>query len=163
MEDLIREYQKTLKWVRDKKKQYPPRGERTPQEVEDYRILGSMERDLQYVIRWLKTGRQPGTLRGVERLAAYQREVLFDPLWFLTEPFSQPLYSSVEKETPEPIRFRIDNALSTLSPREREVYKLSRGEGFTSKEIGEMLGIHPGAVRKMIQRAEQKIAKSLSS
>jgi len=159
VEDLIREYREILKWVRDRKKQYPPRGERTPQEMEDYRILGSMERDLQYVIRWLKTGRRPDNLRGVERLAAYQREILFDPLWFRTQPFSQPLYPPAEKEIPEPVRYLLDDVLRNLSPREREVYELSRGEGFTSEEIGDMLGITSGAVRTMIRRAEAKIRK----
>ncbi|SFS52337.1 Sigma-70, region 4 [Marininema halotolerans] len=37
------------------------------------------------------------------------------------------------------------------------MYELSRGEGFTSVEIGEMLAISERAVRKMIQRGEEKI------
>ncbi|WP_281252058.1 sigma factor-like helix-turn-helix DNA-binding protein [Marininema halotolerans] len=51
----------------------------------------------------------------------------------------------------------MDKALSSMTVREREVYELSRGEGFTSVEIGEMLAISERAVRKMIQRGEEKI------
>ena len=35
----------------------------------------AMIRDCDYILEWMETGRRPGNKRGVERLAAYQREI----------------------------------------------------------------------------------------
>ncbi|SFT03594.1 sigma-70 family RNA polymerase sigma factor [Marininema halotolerans] len=157
MEDLVEEYQGSLKKIREAKKGYPAKHERDGQQDIDFGLLSSMERDLQFILKWLTTGRQPGTYQGVERLADYQKEVPANPQWFNQGKLGHPLKLPASKELEEPVRFRIDEALSLLTVREREVYELSRGEGFTSVEIGEMLAISEGAVRKMIQRGEEKI------
>lgn len=165
MDDLIKEYRESLSLIREARGRYPAAGEREQEEEEDYRLLGNMERELQFILKWLTTGREPGGHRGAERLAAYQREVPCDPLWFQEEEYlNRPLYLPAEgKDLPEPAHFRLEWAMSTLSSREKEVFKMSRGEGFTSEEIGEMLGIAAGAVRTMIHRAEEKIAKEKES
>lgn len=161
MKELVDEYRQSLSLIREARGKYPAAGERDPKQEEDYRLLGNMEREMQFILKWLTTGREPGGHRGAERMAAYQREIEHDPLWFQqNERLTRPLYPAAEgKDLPEPARFRIEWAMSTLSPREKEVYRMSRGEGFTSEEIGEMLGIASGAVRTMIHRAEGKIAK----
>lgn len=164
MDELIKEYRESLGLIRGARGGYPAVGERDPHQEKDYRILGNMERELQFVIKWLTTGREPGGHRGAERLAAYQREVPFDPLWFQqSEHLNRPLYPPAEKELPLPARRRLKWAMCVLSPREKKVYTMSRGEGFTSEEIGKMLRLHPGTVRKLIQRAEEKISNEKES
>lgn len=151
MKFLIQEYRVTLKLVEKARDNAAEPSERA--------ILGSMMRDLQYAIRWMKSGREPGSNRGVERLAVYQRESPYDPMWFEREEYCRrPLYPPV-KELSEPRRFELERILDILSPREKEIYKLSRGEGFTFEEIGEMLGITKGTINKTVSRAEEKIKK----
>lgn len=165
MKELIDEYRESLALIREARGGYPAAGERDQQQEEDYRTLGNMEREMQFVVKWLTTGREPGGHRGADRLAAYQREIPCDPLWFQEEErLTRPLYLPAEgKDLPEPSQFRLEWAMSTLSSREKEVYRMSRGEGFTSEEIGEMLGITAGTVRKLIQRAEEKITQEKES
>lgn len=161
MKELIHEYRESLKLIREARKDYPRSGERDERQEEDYRTLGNMQRELEFVVKWLTTGRDPSGHRGADRLAAYEREWAHDPLWFQEkEHLIRPLYLPAEgKDLPEPARFRLESVMSTLSPREKEVFIMSRGEGFSSEEISKMLGISSGAVRTMIHRAEEKIAK----
>jgi RNA polymerase sigma-70 factor (ECF subfamily) len=104
-----------------------------------------------YVIKWLETGRRPGNRRGVERLAAYQREVPTD----IIERFMKP---------PEPVKFeseldwqRLEYILSMLTDRERDCYERHIGSMYSEREIAEMLGISRASVREFIARAERKI------
>lgn len=47
-------------------------------------------------------------------------------------------------------------ALARLSPDDREILYLAEVEGFTSIEIGEMLGARPGAIRMRLVRAHAR-------
>lgn len=165
MQDLIKEYRETLKLVRKLKEKAP---------VEDRRILASMDSDIRYCLQWMRTARRPGSRRGVERLAAYQREKSFDPILIQEyvygldkdersclrfDPYS--LIDDDEKHNmiSESDRERIETALSILSPLEREVYLMSRGKCISYKNIGKMLGIKETTVANKIERAEKKLAR----
>lgn len=41
---------------------------------EDIKILTDMISDIPYSLEWMKKARRPGNRRGIQRLAAYQRE-----------------------------------------------------------------------------------------
>jgi positive control factor len=130
----------------------------------DKSLLNGMIRDLQYAIEWMETGRRPGSKRGVERLAAYQRERPFDPLlmqrFFRSqdETYSwddvenESVISSAEQEM-------IEDALSVLTAKEKEVYLMSRGHCLSYSQIANYLCISSSSVQTMIERAEKKIAK----
>jgi RNA polymerase sigma-70 factor (ECF subfamily) len=163
MQDLINEYKEALKKVRELKE---------GASEEDRKLLGSMESDLRYSLQWMKTSRRPGNRRGVERLAAYQREKPFDPIliqqYFYSlgkdeklTCFQNDPHKMIDKEKHNMVsksdKIRIEVALSTLSPLEREVYLMSRGHCLSFSEISRMLGIAKGTVQKMIERAEKKI------
>jgi RNA polymerase sigma-70 factor (ECF subfamily) len=152
MQDLLIEYKESLKQVKKLKEKFPQnKAERNPDEDLNYGYLSNMETSLTFIIKWLSTGRQPG-IRGVERLDAYRREVLYDPLWFQQERFSQQLI------IPDPRRYKIiEDALSVLSEREKEVYRMSRGEGFSFQEIADILCISRGTICVLIHRAEKKL------
>jgi RNA polymerase sigma-70 factor (ECF subfamily) len=50
----------------------------------------------------------------------------------------------------------VRRALLRLSPDDREVLYLAEVDGFTSREIGEMLGARPGTVRMRLLRAHER-------
>ncbi|NQD66480.1 Fis family transcriptional regulator [Bacillus haikouensis] len=130
----------------------------------DKSLLNGMIRDLQYAIEWMETGRQPMNKRGVERLAAYQRERPFDPLlmqrFFRSQGETYPwedaenesVISSAEQEM-------IEDALSVLTAKEKEVYLMSRGHCLSYSQIANYLCISSSSVQTMIERAEKKISK----
>jgi positive control factor len=131
---------------------------------QDKSLLNGMIRDLQYAIEWMEKGRQPGNKRGVERLAAYQRERPFDPLlmqrFFRSQDESyawddaeiESVISSAEQEM-------IEDALSVLTEKEKEVYLMSRGHCLSYGQIANYLCISSSSVQTMIERSEKKIAK----
>jgi positive control factor len=130
----------------------------------DKSILNAMIRDLEYAIEWMETGRQPGSKRGVERLAAYQRERPFDPL--LMQSFFRSQNESYQWEDHEKEnivtstdRERIEDALSVLTEKEKEVYLMSRGHCLSYSQIANYLCISSSSVQTMIERAEKKISK----
>lgn len=163
MKSLLVEYKQSLSNVRKLKMKYPKHKlDRNQTQDINYGYLSNMETSLTFIIKWLSTGRQPGNIRGVERLDAYQREVLYDPSWFGQERFGQAaLPVKDENSLPDPRREkRIEEALSVLTEREKEVYKMSRGEGFSFQEIGDMLGISRKTVGTLIDRSERKLQRN---
>lgn len=157
VQDLIRQYNKALYQV-NKAKQ-------TASE-EELKILGSMASDLQYALEWMRTAKRPGNRRGIERRAAYQREKSFDPLlmqrYFRSE---ETMYEWDEGQKEAAIsewdRIRIEDALSTLTEREKEVYLMSRGHCLSYEMIASYLEVSKGTVQTMIERAEKKIGRQI--
>jgi len=155
---LIYEYKQSLKAARE---MY------TNSSEEDRKIISGMISDLEYAIEWMKTSRMPGNRRGIERRAAYQREKPFDPL------LMQKYFRSKDEEVYEWDDHvkehklsdwdmqRIDDALSVLTEKEKEVYLMSRGHCLSYTQIANYLCISRGAVQKMIERAEKKIAERI--
>lgn len=155
MEDLIRSYRETYYTIISAKK----RAEETEREY-----LAGMASDVKYVIEWLETGRQPGNRRGVERRAVYQRTVPIDPIHFQRYlNLNQPLYRRRGYPLTNQDMWQVENVLSVLTPREREVYVLSRGQGLTFQQIASLLGVSRSTVGKLIERAEGKIRRHISS
>ncbi|TYS87585.1 sigma factor-like helix-turn-helix DNA-binding protein [Rossellomorea aquimaris] len=155
MENLLWSYKENLSKAKKMIKEASDR---------DKSLLNGMIRDLQFAIEWMETGRQPGNKRGVERLAAYQRERPFDPLlmqrffrsqeetYAWDEAESESVISSAEQEM-------IEDALSVLTAKEKEVYLMSRGHCLSYSQIANYLCISSSSVQTMIERSEKKIAK----
>ena len=115
--------------------------------------INSMIDDMSYAIDWMKTGRRPGNLRGIDKRSAYQRRVLLDmdlfPSWDL-EP--------KRKELTEEQKNAIVNILLCLSHRERQCYLLHMAEGWSLQEIADELNISKSTVQKYLERAKNKIS-----
>lgn len=130
-------------------------------DADDKKVISGMISDCEYVIEWLSTGRRPGNKRGVERLAAYQREKLVDPLKM------QAYVSNAKAGSPSNLsdweRFQIEDALSRLTDRERDCYVLAHGECFSFSEIASMLSITKGSVEEYVERAQKKISEDLQT
>ncbi|MGQ7277755.1 sigma factor-like helix-turn-helix DNA-binding protein [Brevibacillus thermoruber] len=118
-------------------------------------IIGEMIGDVEYVIEWLETGRRPGNRRGIERRAAYEREKPIDPVRL--QAFAYKSTAGSPCNLTEWERFQLQDALSTLSERERECYVLTHGECFSFEETARLLGISKSSVQTHVQRAQAKI------
>ncbi|CEG28094.1 sigma factor-like helix-turn-helix DNA-binding protein [Bacillus sp. B-jedd] len=158
MLDLIIQYKQALADVERLKK--------TANE-EDSKLLGGMASDLEYALEWMLTAKQPGNRRGIERRAAYEREKPFDPL-IMQQHFrsmDDNLYSwdehNQEDSTSGWDRERIEDALSVLTPREKEVYLMAKEIGLSYSQIARYLKVSKSAVQDSIRRAEGKIAKRI--
>lgn len=164
MRDLINEYKESLRKVRKVKE--------TANGV-DRSILSGMESDLEFAIKWMETGRMPGSRRGAERRAAYEKEWPADPFRM---DMPGKYYQSVgavyvadfvsnygidepemDEDDAETIRLFIDDILSCLSDREREVFEMRHAGGLEYHEIAEELGISVGRVQKSLWLAKEKI------
>lgn len=118
--------------------------------------INAMISNCEYAIQWLRTGHKPGPQRGVERLAGYQREKLVDPL--IMQSYVQRGAMGSPTTITDGERQRIDDALATLSPRERECYVMAHGECFSQYEIAQILGIPRDTVKTYIERAQKKVS-----
>ena len=164
MRDLINEYKESLRKVRKAKE--------TANEV-DRSILSGMESDLEFAIKWMETGRMPGSRRGAERRAAYEKEWPADPFRM---DMPGKYYRSVgavyvadfvsnygidepemDEDDAETIRLFIDDILSCLSEREREVFEMRHVAGLEYHEIAEELGISEVNVGVVLNNAKRKI------
>lgn len=120
------------------------------------RDLGNMIADVDYILNWLETGRNPNSVRGVER--RYERP--WPPEWL--DRYQSPAGWSVERETvtrelTEDERFRIEEAMRDLSQRERQCFMMYVVDGMSYGEIARELHLAKGAVQTHVQRAREKI------
>ncbi|WP_423408032.1 sigma factor-like helix-turn-helix DNA-binding protein [Heyndrickxia sp. MSNUG] len=159
MQDLIEEYRQAFKSIRLLQQSAS---------VEDKKLLGGMASDLAYALEWMQTGRRPGNKRGIERRAAYQRERSFDPLlmqkyfrcsddvyeWDRTP--KEDTLSAVDKEL-------IEDAMCTLTEREKEIYLMSRGYSIPYSKIAYFLNVSESTIKNTIAKAEKKIADRVAS
>lgn len=179
MKDLINDYRESLKKVRAAKERVKDRTitingvEVDVYAEEERRILSGMEDSLQFCIKWMETGRMPGSRRGAERRAAYEREWPADPFRMeMAGKYFRPVgavytaepISNYEVEGPEidaddleTIRLFLEDILSCLSEREREVFEMRHVGGLEYHEIAEELGVSEGNVFKTLDRAKRKI------
>lgn len=180
MKSLLEEYkvtlQKTKKHLKIIEKQLLPLKEiiHNPEEFQEWReaarlkaeplrmdkeILSGIESDLEFIIEWLSTGRQPGTKNGVDHLAAYQKEKPFDP--YLMQIYAQTKQDVYEWEDPEEEqdihKERLSNQiLSVLSEKEKEIFILS-SNGLSQYEIADTLHIPRTTIMNCLKRSREKI------
>ncbi|XOS93833.1 sigma factor-like helix-turn-helix DNA-binding protein [Brevibacillus laterosporus] len=162
MQELLKEYRETRKKL---KKAYADL--RATETVLDdvaeseRHYLSEMISDVEYVIEWLETGRRPESKRGIERRAAYQREKLVDPLRMQAFVFRGTAGSPCNLTEWE--KEQLEDALCCLSPREKECYILTHGEGFSFEETARFLCISRSSVQTLVTRAQNKIANRVVS
>lgn len=182
LETMLQEYEITLKqtrkqlkeikdqliWCEKSKEKHdinaPVWKESTEKEEQlllDKKIVSSIIRDLEFTVQWLSTGRQPGTKKGIDSLAAYQIEKPFDPylmqLYVKAEPivYEWEFEPSEEGEEKEKLAKQI---LSVLSKKEKEILMLSVN-GLSQYEIADTLQMPRETVRDTVRRSKEKIEK----
>ncbi len=130
-------------------------------DADDRKIISGMISDCEYVMEWLETGRRPGNKRGIERRAVYQRLKLVDPIRM--QSFRQPATGGSPSNLSEYQRFQIEDALSRLSPRERECYTMAYGDCLSFSRIGELLNLKKSTVQSYVETAQYKISEDLEN
>jgi RNA polymerase sigma-70 factor (ECF subfamily) len=160
MQDLVEQYKNTRKVLRAIRTLNTNEVER--------KVIGGMISDCDYVLQWLRTGRRPGNRRGIERLAAYQREKPIDPLhiqkYFQAvggDPFQKIGIERIDTIT-QADRERLEDAMCELTNVEKEYYMLHHGYGFSYAAIANMFCVTKGTVQTTVERAEKKIKKRIN-
>ncbi|MNI41885.1 positive control sigma-like factor [compost metagenome] len=112
-----------------------------------------------YVIAWLSRGHAPNPRRAIHRRSREQREVLMEPLKM--QSYANPAACGSPTTITDSERFMIDEALHTLTKKEKDCYMLKYGQCFSERDIARMLNISQQAVNQNIKRAEAKINDSI--
>lgn len=150
MRVLLYQYRQSL---REAKKMLRPfdKEELTEQEREDKSLINGMISDLEYAIEWLTIGRNPDARRGIDKSGVYVTDPLvIESMLVTTKCHEERSLSTFEKEL-------IEDALCSLSVREKDAFILVRVEGFTFEYAAELLGVKKGAAQSYVERAEKKI------
>ncbi|GED69406.1 hypothetical protein BRE01_31080 [Brevibacillus reuszeri] len=147
MKDLLKSYKATRRQLKQIHKT-----EESPA-IRSY-WSGSI-RDVDFIIEWLESGRQPVSIRGMERRSKKQREILVDP--FKMQSYVRPGTGGCRVHANEEDRNLIDLYLNVLSEREQECYLMVYGGGMTHAKAAELLEISRGNVSTLLSRAHQKI------
>jgi RNA polymerase sigma-70 factor (ECF subfamily) len=120
---------------------------------EDKEIIGRMIRDMRYAVRWLKTGRDPGShYMNAERNRLYPS----DPLT-LDAVRHEVLHKAPKGDLSQAEKEQIEDVLCELTEKERQVYILAIGELYSYGKIAELLEISKGTVQSYMERANKKI------
>ncbi|MGM8212622.1 sigma factor-like helix-turn-helix DNA-binding protein [Virgibacillus sp. W0430] len=127
------------------------------EDKQDKKQINSMTRDMSYSIDWLKIGKEPGSLRGLDRRSIYQRRVLMDMDLFPSLEIEPKQHVSEEQKQ------AIIDILVVLSVRERQCFILHNAYEMSMAHIGEELNISKSSVQTFINRANEKINKKILS
>ncbi|WP_339148392.1 sigma factor-like helix-turn-helix DNA-binding protein [Sutcliffiella sp. BMC8] len=132
-----------------------------PVDQADMTQVNSMIGDMDFVIEWLETGRQPGLMRGVDSRLVYQKRSLesMDFIPDITEQLDsndKPLYLSEDKKKV------LLNIFSSFSLRERQCYILHTAQGMSMAKIAERLNLKKRTVQQYIERAREKVEQRVS-
>lgn len=170
MIELIYEYKRSLRDMKDLKKNITdiPEKERTLQQKSDLTMINSMISELRFVLEWLEKGRQPGAKRGVDRKAVYREMLYYDPkILEARTNIDKVMFSNSEKCEGAPIseedKEKLDDALSSLSKREKDVYLMYHAENFSMKYISELMGVSKSTIQSYIERSERKVEEQINN
>jgi len=111
---------------------------------------------MSFSIEWLKKGRRPGNLRGIDKRSAYQRRALVD-----MDLFPSLEIEPEEKTLDQEEKHALIKMLAELSHRERQCFLLHQANGLSYSEVQRELGIGRSTVQKYVERAKKKIKKNL--
>ncbi|KAB2334278.1 sigma-70 family RNA polymerase sigma factor [Bacillus mesophilum] len=154
MRVLIAEYRKSLRIAKQMKRIFDNTMEPSLEALEELKIINGMISDLEYAIEWMKSGRNPDGRRGVDKHGVY----LTDPALLDVLPV-QGVKPSDNKEMDSLQRELVEDALCTLTKRERDVFMMIKVEGLTYEHTADLLGIKKSTVQTHFERAEQKVEK----
>ncbi|MCU9614100.1 sigma-70 family RNA polymerase sigma factor [Caldibacillus lycopersici] len=157
-DEMILEYQEGKRGLKNLKNRL---NYEDPKNREDMKQINSMIGDMDFVIEWLETGRQPGMRRGVDKRSTYQIKYLenMDLIPDISEQLNEerkPLYLSDSQK-----RILL-NIFSSFSLRERQCYILYTAQGLSMAEIAEELGLKKRTVQQYIERARKKVKERMS-
>jgi RNA polymerase sigma-70 factor (ECF subfamily) len=141
MEDLVCEYKRSLQLL---KKSRAANVSHT-----------GMISDTEWAIRYMETGQIPGAKWTVSRWSREKREIPVDPLKMAGYVAGR---ETVSPPVPEQVLTLLDRLMESLTSREKEAFKLVRGEYYSFSQAGMLMGCTKGTIQNLVNRAEKKIA-----
>lgn len=158
MRVLIAEYRRSLRLAKQMKRKLENLKKPTLRDEEDIEVISGMISDLEFALEWLNNGRNPNDMRGADIKGAY----LTDPHLLDVIPV-HPFYkeiledgSAINNNLDKDI---IEDALCSLTEREKDIFIMIKAEGLTYEYTAELLGIKKSTVQTHLERAEKKIKK----
>ncbi|KGL45051.1 hypothetical protein EP56_05695 [Listeriaceae bacterium FSL A5-0209] len=126
-------------------------------------LITGMISDMTYAIEWMRTGREPGRKRGIERQGVYNNTVLIEPN--VLDSLDMSSVTLIERSL---VRSRLSAHEEDiihffnhmLSEREKDCYILVRANELSFEEVAVSLHISKSSVQSYVERAEQKIEES---
>lgn len=158
---LIPEY---TKHRLDLKKRADQVNRSNPVEVNDLKQINSMIESMSFSMEWMETGKQPGTFRGIDEKAVYQRRSYenIDLIPDIERELREANDINKKKlELTKEEKVILSDILSSFSLRERQCYILHEGQGMSWAEIAEELMISKSTVQTHITRARKKVHKRI--
>ncbi|WP_028988043.1 sigma factor-like helix-turn-helix DNA-binding protein [Thermicanus aegyptius] len=116
-----------------------------PEQEIEYETIGGMISDLQFALQWMRRGRRPGNLRGVDITDVYRQRALLAEL--MPKPDSDEAH-------------RMVMLLLEMSVRERTCFLLHMAYGLTYSAIADRLKISRATVQKFVERAKSKVEQA---
>lgn len=145
MRKLIYEYKQSLRKLKVAYEAVDP---------EDKKIISGMIRDMEYAVKWMENGRDPGRKH---MDADDSRVYYYDP--FVLNNIGHSMYPREWNDNPDNDE-QVNSFLGAcLTKREEDVYRLYVGEGMSLAKIGELLHIAKTSVQNLVERAEKKISE----
>lgn len=129
---------------------------KNPLDMNDLKQINSMIESMTFSLEWMATGRQPGTYRGAEKRAVYQRQYIesMDTIPDIVEQIEadhKHLFISKEE------RLILADIFASMSHRERQCYVLHEGQGMSMGKIADEIGLKKRTVQQYIDRARAKV------
>lgn len=127
-----------------------------PQDKLDLTQYNSMIDEMDFVLQWLETGRDPSNYRGADKKGVYQYKSFhsMDLIPDITEQLDEGpkhLYISPEE------KIIMANIFAALSLRERQCFIMHEGAKLSMMKIATELGVSKSMVQQSIRRAKNKI------
>lgn len=128
-----------------------------PIDMQDLKQFNSMIADMSFSLEWMKTGRQPGTYRGVDEKQVYQRrsyeniDLIPDIVEQIKNDDRKELYMTREEKV------ILADILASFSEKERVCYLLHIGHKKSMGDIAAELGVSKSTVQTHINRAKSKV------
>ncbi|HHY74051.1 MAG TPA: sigma-70 family RNA polymerase sigma factor [Bacillus bacterium] len=130
-------------------------------DCDDSKIISNMIGDMDFVIEWLETGRQPGLLRGIDKKSIYQRHSL-ESMDIIPDIRDQLDTGENQLYLTESQKKILLNIISSFSLRERQCYILHTAQGLSMSQIADMVGLKKRTVQQYIERARKKVEQRVS-
>lgn len=152
---LIYEYKKSLRDARALYRKYE-KADLTIQGEESKKHVASMIRDLEFVIEWLETGRNPDSRRGIDKREVYTMNPQIIDRIKIEKPEIE------ERELSQEEKGMIEDALCELTKRERDAFIMVKAEGLSYEHAAELMGVKKGTLQSYVERAIKKIERRKS-
>ena len=128
---------------------------------EDLKVLKSIVRDIEFVIKWIETGHNPKDYKGIYTLQSYTidhqvLEAVIDSNGYVSHEDQEDYEQLINDSTKD-----YKKLLVKLSQRELETFIMVKCERLKLSQVGELLGMKKGTVQTYLDRATNKLKQSV--